>query len=332
MARQGTLRRLAEVLLIAGVADLSAPAAAPAQLATTFGLEERQGALARVPVGKIIRLRLTDGGRVAGPILRWTAISVTVGPYLGYAERDTFAAVQAVDTLWVRGAATRRGALTGGAAGLAAGIVFGTSAGSLCPTSARTPKPCAQGAVTSSVAGLVIGGLVGALVGSATPQWKRLHPRDGAGLPAVPSGPQVVLEAPGESDAPDPRALALARTRANALVRVRFAAGPDLAGYVVRAGARRAVIAPVAGGNAGAGPIALGSIEGIWERGTAARSGSVVGSLVGVGAGVIIAVKSCDASNDCAASLVADGVLGGLMGWVLGAGVASRFPKWHRRF
>src|SRR6266536_3621080 len=196
MARGRTRLHRAEILLVWGLFGSAAPAAAAQQLGESFSLEERQGALARVPDGKIIRLRLSDGSRAAGPIQRWNAYSVTVGPYLGYAERDTFVALAAIDTLWLRSDATRRGVAIGSVAGGALGALVGFTAGTLCPT-ARNSGVCAQGAVTSIVTGLAIGSLAGMLVGSGTPEWQRLHPRGRRATPRT--GPEIALVAPGDS-------------------------------------------------------------------------------------------------------------------------------------
>ncbi|HEV8304987.1 MAG TPA: hypothetical protein VGQ25_08510 [Gemmatimonadales bacterium] len=330
MARGRMRLYRAEILLVWGLVGPAAPAAAAQQLGESFSLEERQGALARVPDGKIIRLRLSDGSRAAGPIRRWNAFSVTVGPYLGYAERDTFVALAVIDSLWLRSDATRRGVAIGGVAGGALGAVVGFTAGSLCPT-AGNDGVCAQGAVTSIVAGLAIGSLAGMLVGSGTPEWRRLHPQGGRPTPRT--GPEITLVAPGDSTLPDPRTVALARTEPGRLVRLQFRDRPDLAGYVVRAGARRATVVAVVGA-AEEGTVPLGSLESIWERGTARRPGSAIGTVVGFAAGVFAAssTSACDPSSDCLSAQVADGLLGGLAGWALGGRVGSLFPKWQRRY
>ena len=328
---QGDMRpRSADVLVILACLGLAAPGTGAAQLGETFALEERQGALARVPDGEIIRVRLGSGARAAGPIRFWSTSSVTLGPYLGYAAHDTVLALAAIDTLWLRGRATRRGALWGGATGLAVGAVLGATTSSICPIGGRN-QPCARGAVTSAVVGLVVGGLAGALVGSGNPQWRRLHPRDGR--TAAPRGPAVILAAPGDTGAADPRALALARVRQGALVRLQFADGPDLAGYVERAGFRRAVLTPV-GAAPAQGPVSLASLEAVWERGSARRTGAIVGAFVGAGAATWKTVDAdrCPPDNGCAATILTNGVLGGLAGWVLGDRAGTLFPRWHRRF
>ena len=334
MGRARTQSRIVEIIALVATLGLVPHAPLPAQqLGSTVELEDRQAAVGRVPLGKIIRLRLNDGGRAAGPVLRWNAFGVTLGPYMGYAAQDTLVAIQSIDTLWLRSQATRRGAMYGAISGLALGVAIGSTAGSLCP---GTTKPCTQGAVTSAVAGLVVGGVLGAVIGSGTPDWRRLHPRGHAFLGAGTTAPQVVLEAQDASKDPDPRALVLVRTRPGALVNLRFTdRRPDLAGYVVRAGFRRVAIAPVVGGSATPEvPPPLGNVEAIFERGSASRTGSVLGAVLAFGAGAYVAQNSsgCGPGSDCTSTILADGVLGGLVGWIVGGRVGSIFPRWQRRY
>ena len=328
-----TRSRIADAFFVVVTLSIVLPATLSAQLGSTFDLEDRQAAVGRVPIGKIIRLRLSDGGRAAGPVRRWNSLAVVLGPYMGYAAQDTFVSIRAIDTLWLRGNAKRRGAIYGGISGLSLGLVIGVTSGSLCPR-AGWIRPCTQGALRSGAVGLLAGGLIGAVVGSGTPEWQRLHPR-GRSVFATPStGRQVTLEARDASTEPDARALVLLRARPGALVNLRFSSGPDLEGFVARVGFRRVMIAPIAGANAPEGPLALESIEGIWERGTAARTGSVIGGLFAFGAGAYVGSQStsCGPSSDCTTTMLADGLLAGLAGWALGGRIGHLVPRWHRRY
>jgi hypothetical protein len=237
-----------------------------------------------------------------------------------------------MDSVWRRGWATRRSALYAGAGGLAIGAAFGATASSLCPDRDRK-TPCARGIATSAVAGLLIGGLAGAALGSGTPRWQLLHPRGHAERVVPSSGQEIALEAPGDPNVPDPRTLALARVRPGALVRLEFADQPDLAGFVIRAGARRALLAPVRGTAAQpAGPVSLGSLEAVWERGTAQRTVGVLGLLLGFGVAAAATIVTCEPGDACAGMLLFNAVAGGMGGGALGAGVGSLIPRWHRRF
>lgn len=331
MALARTRQCSTNLLVLYALLGLATPRPGAAQLGSTFSVEDRQAALARVPMGQVIRLRLANGAQAGGPVVRWNTFSVTLGPYIGYAEQDTAVALQSIDSLWVRDHATRRGTLYGAVTGLALGVVLGSTAGSLCPVDGWK-RPCAQGIVTSAVGGALIGSVFGIALGSGTPRWRRLHPQGRQVLP--PAGAPVTLEAAGEATEPDPRALALIRTRPGALVRLRFTGRRDLAGYVGRAGARRVIITPVIGADSTSGPIELGSVDGIWEQGTAQQRGSIVGALVGFGAGLYVTgrSRSCDAPGRCGvAGLGASGLLGGAVGWFLGGSVGSLIPRWERR-
>ena len=152
-----TRSRIADAFFAVVTLSIVLPATLSAQLGSTFDLEDRQAAVGRVPIGKIIRLRLSDGGRAAGPVRRWNSLAVVLGPYMGYAAQDTFVSIRAIDTLWLRGNAKQRGAIYGGISGLSLGLVIGVTSGSLCPR-AGWIRPCTQGALRSGAVGLLAGG------------------------------------------------------------------------------------------------------------------------------------------------------------------------------
>src|SRR5207247_9489043 len=141
---------------------------------------------------------------------------------------------------------------------------------------------------------------------------------------AAPTGMIAVLTVPDDSTAFDPRALALMRVSRDRLLLRTFGDRGDLGGYVARAGARGATL-DVVSGHPGDAPIPLQSLEGIWERGTAIRTGSAVGVLVGSLAGLIIATQSsgCYAHNSCKTTIFADGVGLGALGYFLGGRVGD---------
>ena len=87
----------------------------------------------------------------------------------------------------------------------------------------------------------------------------------------------------------------------------------------------------------GTGRVALGDVDALWVRGTAARTGALIGGVAGgVGTGLFFAwiVDGLCETDDCKAleaGLVGFGIgaaAGALTGLVLGTFV----DKWHRRF
>ena len=320
-------------LLISVLPSVAPRTARAQQLGGTFPVEERQTAVARVVPGEFVRARLTDGSRAGGPLVDATPVTFTLGPSVAYSDNQYIVRLVNVDSLWVRAYSSRRGAMIGGGVGGLLGLGLGMGVhGSICPTSSVT-KACAQGAVSSAAVGVLLGGVTGSIVGSGIGHWRRLLPR--RGWSPEPSGSRVArLIVPDDSATFDKRALALMRVRPDAIVRLTFADRGDLSGYVVRAGARGASIGVIAG-NAPDEPIAITSLEAIWERGHAGKTGAAIGTLLGaLGGGVVYATQSsaCDPHRNCRMAIIGDGVGGALLGLFAGDRVGRFFPHWQRRF
>src|SRR6266540_4319475 len=315
----------AKVLLTTVLTLFGFPAAAQ-QLGTTFALADQQTAVAHVVPGQFLRVRLKDGSRTGGPLIQATPVAFTLGPSVAFGDEDSRLYLGTVDSMWVRVYSTRRGMVIGALVGAAAGMGIGAGAASVCPIDGYA-QPCTQGAVTSMAAGV----LVGAFLGSGRSHWQRLLPRYGTGT-AAPTGTEAVLTVPDDSTAFDPRALALMRVSRDHLLRLTLGDRGDLGGYVVRAGARGATLDLVSGHPSDA-PIPLQSLEGIWERGTAARTGSSIGLLAGSLAGLLIAAHSgtCE-RNKCTGVIFGEGVIGAVGGFLLGDRVGHWFPQWHRKY
>ena len=319
-----------KVVLPAVLLLLGRPASAQ-QLGATFPLADQQTAVAHVTPGQFLRVRLKDGSRTGGPLIQATPVAFTLGPSVAFGDEDSHLYLGTVDSMWVRAYSTRRGTVIGALVGAAAGLGIGAAASTVCPINGYA-RPCAQGAVTSMAGGIVLGGLAGAFLGSGRSHWQRLLPRDGTGT-AAPTGTQAVLTVPDDSTAFDPRALVLMRVSRDNLLRVTFGDRGDLGAYVVHAGARGATLDVVAG-HPGDAPIPMQSLEGIWERGTARRTGSGIGFLLGSLVGVVIATQSsaCEPHSGCKSAIVGDGVAVGLAGFIVGDRVGNLFPQWFRRY
>ena len=320
----------ARIVLTVVLALIGAPRLADGQeLGSTFTMDDQQTAVARIGAGQFVRVRLKDGTRAGGPLIRSTPLAFTVGPSLAFGEQDSVLPLWSVDSMWVRVYSTRRGTIAGGLLGGLVGLGIGMTTTSLCPVQYGT-KACAHGIVTSAASGALFGGLMGSLVGSGRTHWRRLLPHDGE--TRVPGDLSVAtLTVPNDSVAFDPRAVTLMRIPRGSQVRLAFGDRGDLAGYLLRTGAGGATLGVVVG-HPGDAPIPMASLEHIWVRGTAQRTGSAAGLLLGSLAGVVLATRSsaCNAHRSCRTTLMADGGALGLVGYFLGDRVGHWFPQWHR--
>jgi hypothetical protein len=320
----------AKILVAFVLAVITPPRPAQTQqLGSTFTLDDQQTAVVRVTPGQFVRVRLKDGTRAGGPLIRSTPIAFTVGPSVAFGDQDSVLRLRSVDSMWVRVYSTRRGSMAGGLIGGLAGLGIGMTTTSLCSAQYGT-KPCAQGVLTSAASGVLVGGLIGSLVGSGRTHWRRLLPQGETTAPADLS--VATLTVPNDSVAYDPRAVTLMRIPRGSQVRLTFGDRGDLAGYLLRTGARGATMG-VAVGHPGDAPISMESLESIWERGTAKRTGSTAGLLLGTAAGIVIATQSsaCDNRGNCKSQITYGGAFG-LLGYLVGGRVGNWFPQWHRRY
>lgn len=325
-----TLRPPSAKIVVAVVLTLISRPTQAQQLGSTFTLDDQQTAVARVAPGQFVRVRLKDGTRAGGPLIRATPLAFTVGPSVAFGDQDSVLRLRSVDSMWMRVYSTRRGTVVGGVVGGLLGLALGATSASICPE--QGDKACAQGAVTSAAGGVAVGALFGSLFGSGRSHWRRLLPQESS--PRLSTGaPEATIAATADTTVFDPRAVALMRTPRNVLVRLTFEDRGDLGGYVLRSGARGAVLGVVVG-HAPDEPIPITSLEGIWQRGDARRTGGAVGILVGSLVGVVIATQSsgCNPHSACRTTILGDGLAFGLAGLFVGNRAGRLFPQWHRRF
>jgi hypothetical protein len=75
------------------------------------------------------------------------------------------------------------------------------------------------------------------------------------------------------------------------------------------------------------------SIDTLWERRTASKTGALVGGLVGAGVGILVATKAVEKGETAPAGYIGLFAIGGAVGGgLLGALVGRAFPKWHRLY
>ena len=75
------------------------------------------------------------------------------------------------------------------------------------------------------------------------------------------------------------------------------------------------------------------SIDTLWERRTASKTGAWVGGLVGPGVGILVATQAVEKGETPSADYIGLFAIGGAVGGgLLGALVGRAFPKWHRLY
>jgi hypothetical protein len=75
------------------------------------------------------------------------------------------------------------------------------------------------------------------------------------------------------------------------------------------------------------------SIDTLWERRTASKTGALVGGLVWAGVGILVATQAVEKGETPSADYIGVFAIGGAVGGgLLGALVGRAFPKWHRLY
>jgi len=122
-------------------------------------------------VGQLIKIRTVNRGIHIGRIGRLTTDTVYLRPQRG----SSTVATAAIEELWVRGTATKKGAVIGGVVGGAlGGLLFAFTSYAMCDA--------AQCGVDSGVAvvglatGAAFGAITGAVFGAMAGQWHREYP------------------------------------------------------------------------------------------------------------------------------------------------------------
>jgi hypothetical protein len=165
--------RLAHLpLLLSAVLTLCAagpvPAQGPETAASVGPLVPRLG----LPSGAVIRVAPVGGTRVEGPVLRATDGALV----LWVAGREQTIPLHVGDSVWVRGRATKRGAITGGVLGLALTGAVVALFYSTCENGTDDPCTGQEGFVPLGILAGGGGVFVGAALGSLFPRWHRRQP------------------------------------------------------------------------------------------------------------------------------------------------------------
>ena len=123
-----------------------------------------------VPKTSMIRLR-TQGTEMTGRLLALTSGVATLETTSG----NRTARLASVDSIWVRGRATKSGAIIGGVAGAVLfGAFVGYAVSGLCEVDCD--NSFIEGALVGGALGLGGGALLGAGVGALIPKWRLRFP------------------------------------------------------------------------------------------------------------------------------------------------------------
>jgi hypothetical protein len=127
--------------------------------------------LGRLTPGQVVRVMTDDRRRVQGRIL-----AIEGGPRrLRLEGVETPVSPGAIDSLWVRGKATKTGLIVGAAVG---GVSAFALAAAVCGAVSEGQGCDAWGNVTAiGVGGAAGGALLGAVIGSAIPKWRSRYAR-----------------------------------------------------------------------------------------------------------------------------------------------------------
>lgn len=151
------------------LAALLAAAALPSRMSAQATPAGRDSAIARLQTGQQIRLAAAGLGRLIG------RAGVASGDTLDFAQADAVRRipVQAIDSIWTRGRATKTGLIIGGAVGAVFGGLAGAVGAGVCEYDCASTGTAV---VTAGLVGAVGGAGIGALVGALIPKWKRAFP------------------------------------------------------------------------------------------------------------------------------------------------------------
>jgi hypothetical protein len=133
---------------------------------TPGDIASREASVEALRTGAWVRVAAAPLGRIEGRVVAHTATELV----LSVEEGPSRIPLAGVDTLWVRGKATRTGALVGGLLGTGLGILIATQA----VEEGETPGADWVGAF--GLGGALVGGSLGAALGSAFPRWDRRYP------------------------------------------------------------------------------------------------------------------------------------------------------------
>jgi hypothetical protein len=129
--------------------------------------------LARTDTGRVVRVLTVDGHRREGKVMSIAATSFIIDSSAGAID------ARAVDSLWIRGNKSGKGALIGAAI---IGIPVTLGAFNACHDRPTGERLWSCGTATGiSAVGILVGAGLGAMIGSFSPRWNIVYARARSG-------------------------------------------------------------------------------------------------------------------------------------------------------
>jgi len=139
---------------------------------STVASAERRAAIRALHVGQRLRIERPGGIRLEGVFSAAPPDSLVMADNVGLARIGH----SEIDRLWVRGHATKTGAVVGGVTGLVAGLALGIFIGEVICNNEDCDTDTGAAVAALGLGGAAAGTLGGALIGAAIPKWHLRFP------------------------------------------------------------------------------------------------------------------------------------------------------------
>jgi hypothetical protein len=133
---------------------------------------ERRAVIRALHVGQRLRIEQPGGARLEGVFSSVTRDSLVVAGDVGLAQLSD----SDIDKLWVRGRATKTGAIIGGIVGLLAGVGYGLLLGEVICNNEDCNADTGVVVAVLGLGGAAVGAGGGAVIGAAIPKWHLRFP------------------------------------------------------------------------------------------------------------------------------------------------------------
>ncbi|NNG15128.1 MAG: hypothetical protein HKM89_01520 [Gemmatimonadales bacterium] len=139
---------------------------------STATLTQRRAVIRALHVGELLRVERPGGARLEGVLSAATTDSLVLAREAGLARIDHME----IDRLWVRGRATKEGAIIGSITGLVAGVGLGFFIGEVICDNEDCNADTGRAVALLGLGGGAVGAGGGALVGATIARWHLRFP------------------------------------------------------------------------------------------------------------------------------------------------------------